>query len=226
MSGAEPRQPVSRVDDLVRCVRRLQVGRDRVLVGIVGEPGSGKSTVAEAVATRLGGDVAVVPMDGFHLANRELARLGRLERKGAPDTFDVAGYLSLLGRLRSRADEVVYAPDYLREFEEAVAGSIAVTAEVPVVLTEGNYLLSRAGGWSQVAPLLDEVWYLDTEPARRVERLVARHVAFGKDAASARRWAEGSDEDNAAVVRGSRDYADRVIDGERLDLPLRGSPAS
>lgn len=224
MRGAGPRPPVSRVDDLVGCVRRLQGGRDRVLVGIVGEPGSGKSTVAEAVAVRLGGDVAVVPMDGFHLANRELARLGRLDRKGAPDTFDVAGYVSLLGRLRTRGDDVVYAPDYLRRFEEAVAGAIAVPAEVDVVLTEGNYLLSRAGPWSRVAPLLDEVWYVDSDPARRVQRLVARHVAFGKDATSARRWAAGSDEDNAAVVRGSRDYADRVIDGERLDLPLRGSP--
>jgi pantothenate kinase len=218
-------QPVSRLDDLVQCVRRLQTGRDRVLVGVVGEPGSGKSTVARAVASRLGGRAVVLPMDGFHLANRELARLGRSARKGAPDTFDVAGYLNLLRRSRTPTEEVVYAPDYLREFEEAVAGAIAVPADVSVVLTEGNYLLSRTGSWSQVAPLLDEVWYVDSDPVRRTERLVARHVEFGKDATDARLWAEGSDEINAAVVRASRAYADRVVDGDRLDLPVRGSAA-
>jgi len=89
-------------------------------------------------------------MGGFHLAQAELVRLGRADRKGAPDTFDVAGFVALLARLRWQADDVVYAPVFDRHLEEPVAGAIPVDPRVPLVVVEGNYLLHGDGRWAQV----------------------------------------------------------------------------
>ena len=156
-------------------------------------------------------------MDGFHLANAELARLGRSGRKGAPDTFDAAGYVALLARLRQASEgETVYAPAFHREIEEAVAGSIAVAAEVALVITEGNYLLLD-GGWSGVRRWLDEVWFVEGDEAVRRERLVARHVAFGRTWEEARAWVETTDEPNAELIRACRGQADRIVDVERTE---------
>ncbi|MER5874128.1 nucleoside/nucleotide kinase family protein [Streptomyces sp. NPDC002044] len=188
-------------------------GGDRRILGIAGPPGAGKSTVAAALAGVLGPDVAVVvPMDGFHLAQAELVRLGRAGRKGAPDTFDAAGYTALLRRLREPAAGTVYAPAFDRSLEEPVAGSIPVGPRVPLVITEGNYLLYDAGEWAGVRELLDEAWYLAPDDGRRIARLVARHVRHGKDPAGARAWVARSDEANARLIAPGRDRADLVLD--------------
>ncbi len=185
----------------------------RSILGIAGPPGAGKSTVAAGLAEALGPDVAVVvPMDGFHLAGAELVRLGRADRKGAPDTFDAAGYTALLRRLREPGTQPVYAPAFDRSIEEPIAGSIAVAAHVPLVITEGNYLLHDAGEWARVRPLLDEAWYLDPDDGLRIGRLVDRHVRHGKDPADARAWVARSDEANARLVAPGRDRADLVLD--------------
>lgn len=205
------------IDELVAVVNRLQAKRSRVIIGIVGEPGSGKSTVAQAIARRFESSV-IIPMDGFHLSNRQLNLLGRADRKGAPDTFDVAGYVNLLARLRDPSEHVVYAPDYTRDYEEPIAGSIAVPAGVSPVFTEGNYLLHTDPGWSAVASHLDHIWYLNSDSGRRIERLKSRHEQFGKSREDAALWATGSDEDNARVVRRRRDAADLQIDGDNLDV--------
>ena len=136
-------------------------GRRRVL-GIVGGPGAGKSTLAASLA---GPEVAVVGMDGWHLANSVLDRLGRRDRKGAPDTFDAAGYVAFLDRLRSRA-ATVWAPEFRREIEEPIAGALEVPPEALVVVTEGNYLLVDEPPWDGVRPLLDEAWFLDPRRGR------------------------------------------------------------
>ncbi|MDX3850711.1 nucleoside/nucleotide kinase family protein [Streptomyces sp. AK02-01A] len=186
-------------------------GRRRVL-GIAGAPGAGKSTLAARLADELGGLAALVPMDGFHLAQAELNRLGRADRKGAPDTFDATGYAALLARLRApTAGAVVYAPAFDRTLEEPVAGSIPVDPGTPLVITEGNYLLHDDGLWAPVRPLLDEVWFLELDTVVRVRRLVDRHVAFGKDRAHAERWVRESDEANARLVAAGRDRADLVV---------------
>jgi pantothenate kinase len=187
-------------------------GRRRLL-GIVGAPGAGKSTLAAALVARLGDCARCVPMDGFHLANSELDRLGRRDRKGAVDTFDGDGYLALLRRLRSRAEEIVYAPQFRREIEEPVAGALPVARDVPLVVTEGNYLLLDAAPWSAVRDLLDEAWYLDPPVGVRHARLIRRHEAYGKPPDAARAWALGSDERNAVLVASGRDRADLVIAG-------------
>ncbi|MBM9618571.1 nucleoside/nucleotide kinase family protein [Streptomyces zhihengii] len=198
--------------------RGLAAQGGRRILGVTGAPGAGKSTFAGHLVAALNaaspaGPLAVlVPMDGFHLAGRELERLGRAGRKGAPDTFDAAGYAALLTRLRApEADTTVWAPDFDRAVEEPVAGSLPVDPGVPLVVTEGNYLLHDGGHWARVRPLLDEVWYLEADPAVRVRRLVDRHVRFGKDRGDAERWVRGSDERNARLVARDRDRADLVI---------------
>lgn len=201
------------VDRLVERARALATAGSRRMLGIVGAPGAGKSTVAAAVVAALGDQVARdVPMDGFHLANTELERLGLRDRKGAPETFDAAGYVALLRRLREPTG-VVYAPQFRREIEEPVAGAIAVPPEVPLVVTEGNYLLLTTPPWSAVRDLLDEVWFLDPPTADRHARLIRRHEAYGKSPAAARAWALGSDERNADLIRPTAARADVVISG-------------
>ncbi|MGN6250293.1 MAG: nucleoside/nucleotide kinase family protein [Marmoricola sp.] len=205
------------VDELAERARGLVTPGSRTVLGIVGAPGGGKSTIARALVERLLPLACYVPMDGFHLATAELDRLGRRDRKGAPDTFDAEGYVALLRRLRSREGDVVYAPSYYRGLEEAVAGAIAVPAEVPLVVTEGNYLLLEDGPWAGVRPLLDEAWYVDIDEETRLEQLLQRHVTFGKSVEAARAWVHGNDQRNAERVATTRHRADLMIPFRRAD---------
>jgi len=196
-----------------------------VLLGVVGAPGAGKSTLAEHLVGRLttelpgpaGRGAALVGMDGFHLAQATLREWGRAGRKGAPDTFDAGGYVALLRRLRTAdggadggAEPVVHAPLFRRDLEEPVGSAVPVRAEVPLVVTEGNYLLLD-GPWAPVRELLDEVWFLAPDEELRLERLVARHERFGKAPDVARAWSLGPDQANADVVAASAHRADLVV---------------
>ena len=201
---------VAALDELVQRAAALAGPGERALLGLAGPPGAGKSTLAAALVTALEGSAALVPMDGFHLADPQLERLGRRDRKGAPDTFDAAGYVHLLRRLRDRDDEMVYAPVFVREQEQAVAGALAVPRDVPLVVTEGNYLLAD-GPFAPVRDLLTECWYVELDPAVRVPRLIARHVAHGRSAPEAERWVLDSDEPNARLVEATRSRADLVL---------------
>ena len=198
------------LDALVERATSLLRPGGRVLLGLTGPPGAGKSTLAAALVAALGETAVLVPMDGFHLADPELDRLGRRSRKGAPDTFDAAGYVALLRRLRERTDEVVYAPVFDRQQEQAVAGALAVPRSTPLVVTEGNYLLAD-DGFAPVRELLSQTWYLELEPSTRLHRLVQRHVAHGKAPEAAERWVMASDEANARLVEGTRERADLVV---------------
>ncbi len=193
--------------------RALARPGQRRLLGLVGPPGAGKSTLAAALLAELGELAVAVPMDGYHLAQVELERLGRAGRKGAPDTFDSAGYVALLRRLRQpQAGETVYAPDFRREIEEPIAGAIGVAPDVPLVITEGNYLLldaAQAPGthWSGVRELLDEAWYIDVDDTLRNHRLVRRHEQHGRSPEAARAWVAGTDEPNARLIAATRERA-------------------
>ena len=189
----------------------LDSGQRRIL-GIVAPPGAGKSTLAKALAAEFPDGVQVVPMDGFHLANSELLRLGRSGRKGAPDTFDAAGYANLLQRLAQQGTrEVIYAPDYRREIEEAVAGAIAVLPETRLIVTEGNYLLLDDSPWPRVREQIDEVWYLDVDDVLRRERLLQRHLFFGRSRERALSWIASTDEPNAVRIARTRHKADLCV---------------
>jgi pantothenate kinase len=200
------------VDDLVERVLTLRRNRVRVvLVGVVGEPGAGKSTIAASVVEGLrarGCRAVLVPMDGFHLANVALAALGLSNRKGAIETFDAAGLAALLARVRAEGPDTVWAPIYDRSIEESVAGAVSVPPGTEVVVTEGNYLLVDETPWAEVGELLDDVWAVRVDPAARTERLLARHVAFGKTPAQAQAWVDAVDEPNAALIRGTLHRAD------------------
>ena len=214
--------------ELMDRARDRPPGSDRRLIGVVGSPGAGKTTLVEALLHALvstvddqpDGWVAHVPMDGFHLADVELSRLGRLHRKGAPDTFDAAGYAALLRRLHTThgTDETVYAPSFDRDLEQPVAGAIPVLPECRLVLTEGNYLLLDDDAWRHVRAQLDEVWFLDADDDVRRSRLVERHVRFGKAPTHAEAWVDEVDEPNARLITSTRDNAD-VLVADSLLLP-------
>ena len=201
-------------DQLLSRAHRL-ASEGRRILGITGAPGAGKSTLADQLVRELGPDRAVlVPMDGFHLANAVLERLGRRERKGAVDTFDDAGYAALLERIRAQqpdSAEIIYAPVFRRELEEPIGSALAVRSDVPLVITEGNYLLHDAGAWPRVRACLDEAWFLAAEEEQRRARLIARHEQFGKSPEEARAWALGTDERNAELIRASAERADWIF---------------
>ncbi|MFG1654458.1 nucleoside/nucleotide kinase family protein [Micromonospora sp. NPDC049275] len=206
-----PPARVLAVDELVARALSLADAGPRQLLGITGAPGAGKSTLAERIVAEVGPSARLVPMDGFHLAQSQLVRLGRADRKGAVDTFDANGYVSLLRRLRRLEPTSVYAPEFRREIEEPVAGAIEVPPSVRLVVTEGNYLLVPDFPWQEVRTLLHEVWFLDLDAELRQRRLTARHEAYGRSPEQARAWALGSDEANAARVTPTADRADLVV---------------
>src|ERR1700761_234332 len=202
------------VDELVGRARALAGTGSRRILGIAGAPGAGKTTLAELVTAGLGGAAVQVPMDGLHLADVELYRLGRRDWKGAPDTFDGFGYLALLRRLRAQAPgEIVYAPAFERTIEQPIAGSIPVDPSVPLIVTEGNYLLLDQPPWHEVAGLLDETWFVEIDDAVRLDRLIRRHIEFGKTPEQAVEWVNRLDESNARLIAATRDRADLIVRG-------------
>jgi pantothenate kinase len=206
-------QPVqASVAELAEQVRALAGARaGRTMLGLVGAPGAGKSTLASALTERLADlGAVVVPFDGFHLANATLARLGLQGRKGALETFDLDGYAHLLERLRA-ARATVYAPAYDRSIEESIAGAVAVPGGCRLVITEGNYLLADHPAARRARQTLDAVWFLDLDDRTRTERLVRRHVMFGKAPREAEDWATGTDQRNAELVSRTREQADLMV---------------
>lgn len=213
MADAVVQQLVERLRAMVR-----EAGEQRVLVGVVGKPGAGKSTLTARIADVMeAAEVVVIPMDGFHLAQVELERLGRTERKGAIDTFDAGGLVALIERLAARDEDVVYAPAFYRHIEEPIAGAIPVARDVPLVIVEGNYLLAEQPPWDQVRGLLAETWMVQLDEQVRVRRLIARHMEFGRDATAARAHALGSDQANADLIEATARRADVFVSPDGSD---------
>jgi pantothenate kinase len=202
-------------EDLENRARALAGRKKRSILGIVGAPGAGKSTLAERLVARLGPDTAVlVSMDGFHYANRVLEHLGRRSRKGAIDTFDDGGYSSLMERLHAQIKDTepcIYAPEFRRDLEEPIGSAIPVRYDVPLVVTEGNYLLQPTGHWPRARAVMDDIWYLAPAEDVRHQRLIERHERFGKTPGEAMEWALGTDEANARLIAESARYADLVV---------------
>ncbi|ROQ65138.1 pantothenate kinase [Rathayibacter sp. PhB152] len=206
------------LDELARRALALRRSGRRAVLALAGSPGAGKTTLARAVVARANelageGTAAFVPMDGFHLANAMLDELGRHGRKGAIDTFDGWGFLALVRRLGAETDHVVYAPTFERTVDEGVAGSLAVRPEATLVVVEGNYLLVDDGPWALLRAEFDEAWFCATPESERFERLVDRHVSFGRAPEAASAWAADVDGANAVLIEATRDRADLVVSG-------------
>ncbi|GAA3153810.1 nucleoside/nucleotide kinase family protein [Rhodococcus erythropolis] len=199
------------LDQLASHAASLIADDSRYILGIAGAPGAGKSTASQAISQKLDSRCTVVEMDGFHLANRELDRLGRREQKGAPETFDADGYAALLHRLRS-ADSIVYAPVFDREIDESIGSATAVEPRTPLIVTEGNYLLLPNGSWPQVRAAIDTVWYLEVPEATRTQRLMKRHSRFGRSSEAAADWVRRVDQPNADMIAAARSRADLIVE--------------
>jgi pantothenate kinase len=197
---------------LERITQLLARQEERYMLGIVGKPGAGKSTLSQYLIENLSrSPITVVPMDGYHLSNSVLQNLGRTDRKGAPDTFDVQGFTALLKRIRNEKDTDIYYPVFDRSIEESIAAQGVVGSETKLVIVEGNYLLHEEDGWESVASLLDEVWFIEMDDEIRLRRLIDRHIAFGKSPEAAESWSRGSDEVNARIIAQTKDRAQFII---------------
>ena len=200
------------VDAVAEFLIGLPPTPSRRIIGVTGPPGAGKSTIGEQLVRQLPAS-ALLPMDGYHLTQLRLVELGRRQRMGAPDTFDVAAFLRTLADLRVSGG-TVFAPSFDRELEEPVPDALAIQPELSTVIVEGNYLLHDSGGWEAVREELDLVFFVEVARPIRLHRLIDRHVQFGKSPDAAEAWAFGPDEDNARLIEATSSRADHVI---RLD---------
>jgi pantothenate kinase len=204
---------IKSITEAVNRIRHLlEVNDKRIIVGIVGKPGAGKSTfAAELIENLTDLNPKLVPMDGYHLSNRQLKKLNLEDKKGASNTFDVLGFANLLQRINKEISTDVYFPVFYREIEESYSADAVVTKDTKIVITEGNYLLVNEGGWERVAGELVETWYLKVDEDLRMERLIKRHKEFGKDQSAAESWAKGSDEINAKIVESTASRANVIV---------------
>jgi len=189
----------------------LQDTSPRFILGIVGKPGVGKSTFTQVLSQHLSQDlVAILPMDGFHMSNEELIQLGRRERKGAPDTFDIDSFAQTLSLIKQSEGDVTF-PIFEREIEASIPSAGLIPATAKLIIVEGNYLLHSDSGWDQIRQQLDESWYLKVDDDLRMQRLIERHIHFGKSPEAAKEWSEGTDEANARLIQESEARADYTV---------------
>lgn len=202
---------MSRIDALARAAL-LQNSPQRFVLGIIGKPGVGKSTFTDYLHKYLSDDaVAILPMDGFHMSNERLIDLGRRDRKGAPDTFDLGPFAEILAEIRDSKGEEIRFPIFDREIEASIPDAGVISAEVKLVIVEGNYLLHTQDGWEKIRSFLDESWFLVIDDELRLERLISRHIKFGKSPQDAEDWSRGTDEVNARLIEESKIRADFIV---------------
>jgi pantothenate kinase len=194
----------------------------RVLVGIAGAPGAGKSTLAEALVDRLGPQAALVPMDGFHLDNAILDARGRRFAKGSPDTFDVAGFEAILQRLKAGGEVIV--PVFDRYIDVSRGSARVVPPGARIIVAEGNYLLLRDAPWDRLHALWDLTAFLDVPMAELERRLIDRWHHHGLSDEDARRRAFDNDIPNARRVIDGSVAADVVLRQSDLTLSALSSP--
>jgi pantothenate kinase len=195
----------------------------RTVVGLAGPPGAGKSTLAHALVAEVerlagAGAAGYLPLDGFHLSNAQLDRLGLASRKGSAPSFDIWGYVALLRRVTQETGHDIYVPDYDRTLHEPVAARHLLRPGTRLAITEGNYLACPEPGWTAARNLMAEVWYVEVPDGVRDARLVERQLAAGRTAAGAREWVDTNDHPNGEQVKRSRENCDRILTPGDRDL--------
>ncbi|PID48493.1 MAG: phosphoribulokinase [Proteobacteria bacterium] len=189
-------------------------GVKHIVIALAGAPGSGKSTLAKKLVEQLNQHSAseravVVPLDGFHLDNALLREQGLLARKGAPETFDVAGFIHLIRRIKQE-DEVIF-PLFDREFDKAIAGAGQIKAQHHFVVVEGNYLLLNYAAWQPLHTLWDMSIWLEVLPDELEQRLLLRWLGHGYTQEQAEAKVYGNDLANAQLVMQHSVKADYVV---------------
>jgi pantothenate kinase len=159
--------------------------RSRFIVAIAGPPGAGKSTLSDALRDALierGETAEILPMDGFHMDNGILQQRGLLARKGAPETFDVRGFLDIVTAVR-KADQEVLVPVFDRSRELAIASARAIVPETRFILAEGNYLLLNEAPWTRLETSFDFSVFVGPTVEVVEQRLRDRWIGYGLDEA-------------------------------------------
>jgi pantothenate kinase len=207
---------------LAQIVMKKADGAGRFMLGIAGYPGAGKSTSAAALVEALNAAAGkeekapaavVVPMDGFHRYNAELQALDLLPLKGVPASFDADAFVALLRRIKKAGTtgDTVTCPSFDRAIEEPAPDTISVRPQHKIIVVEGNYLLLDSAPWNEIPEILDEIWFIDCPLSQIEPRLLARHIAGGRDEAGARTKMESTDLPNAKLIEASRRRADRIV---------------
>ena len=195
-------------EDAIARVSELLNSPNRFILGIVGKPGVGKSTFTQFLSEHIASEsISILPMDGFHMSNEKLIEFGRRDRKGAPDTFDVDNFAKSLADVRAGHGSDIRFPIFKREIEASIPDAGLIPAQAKLVIVEGNYLLHDDFGWEKIGDYLDETWFLDLDDELRMQRLIARHIQYGKTPEAANEWSRGTDEVNARLIEQSRSRA-------------------
>ncbi|MCI4665515.1 MAG: hypothetical protein MRY74_12405 [Neomegalonema sp.] len=215
-------------NEALRLISQTVAGRKRALIGLAGPAGSGKSTLAAALVAALndgeGPGAALVPMDGFHLDNRILAARNLSHRKGAPETFDAAGFVAALRRLRMGAEDV-YLPDFDRPRDIALAGAIVAEQDTPIIVVEGSYLFLDQPPWRDGAPLFDLRLFLRPPLEVLEQRLRRRWRDLNLSETDAQTRVQSNDLPNAQLVLSASLPPDAVLgrSANRMEPAISGA---
>ncbi|WP_327355834.1 nucleoside/nucleotide kinase family protein [Streptomyces sp. NBC_01304] len=214
------------IPDLAADAWQLTADVPRAVLGLAGPPGAGKSTLARALVAALdaehgAGAAGYLPLDGFHLSNVQLARLGLMARKGSEPSFDVWGYVALLHRVLDERDGArdIYVPDYDRTLaHDPIAARHLVAPSARLIVTEGNYLACDLPGWREARELMAALWYVEAPADVRQLRLVDRQLSGGRTGDEAREWVGTNDAPNGELVENWRERADRNLSTIGMDM--------
>ena len=188
--------------DLVDHIIRRSDGNQRFIIAIAGPPGAGKSTLSEQLVTMLktrSRHSRIISMDGFHLENSTLKRLGLFDKKGSPTTFDVPAFIQVMKRLAAYESDVAI-PKFDRKKDISIERASIVSTQDKILIVEGNYLLLNDEQWVELQDIWDETVFINPGMDILEKRLIDRWLSYGMDNESAKNRAFGNDIPNAKNI--------------------------